>query len=149
MAGHHEWMCSPLKTVLGRIRDRYQAYYTTYKTHAMTTHHGGTGHQVDRDTNLHIEDMEGINVGPDNDNESTSGLDTTIVFGRSEVHGHPSSLILSNQAKLTACIREIHHLYQWVEDEEGQPAEGLDCIEWELQNLSHASATTHFNPNTC
>ena len=76
MSGSHsknsEQMHSPLKTVLGRIGDRYQAYCTTYKTHAMATHHGGAGHPVDRDTDLHIEDMEGINTGPDNDNKSTS-----------------------------------------------------------------------------
>ena len=34
--------------------------------HAMATYHR------DRDIDLHIEDMEGINKGPDNDNESTS-----------------------------------------------------------------------------
>ena len=33
-------------------------------------------------------------------------------------------------------MRELHDLHQWVEAGEGQPAEGLDCIEWELQNLS-------------
>ena len=102
----------------------------------MATCHGGTGHPVDRDIDLHVEDMEGINTGPDNDNENTSGSDTTIAFGGSEADSHPSKLIPSNQAKLTALTREIHNLHQWVEAGEGQPAEGLDCIEWELQNLS-------------
>ena len=36
--------------------------------------------------------MEGINTGPDNDDESTSGSDTTIAFGGSEVDGHPANL---------------------------------------------------------
>ena len=56
--------------------------------------------------------MEGINIGPDNDNESTSGSDTTTAFGGSEADGHPSKLIPSNQAKLTALMREIHNLHQ-------------------------------------
>ena len=44
----------------------------------MTTHHRGTGCPVDRDINLYIDNIEGINTGLDNDNESTSGSDTTI-----------------------------------------------------------------------
>ena len=103
--------------------------------HAMATHHRDVGCLVDRDINLHIDNTEGINTGPDNDNESTSGSDTTIAFGGPEADGHPSELIPSNQAKLTALMRELHDLLQWVEAREDQP-EGLDCIEWELQNLS-------------
>ena len=128
-------MDSPLKTVLRRIGDRYQAYCTTYETHAMAAHHRGAGCPVDRDIYLQIEDMEGINTGPDNDNESTSGSGTTIVFGGSGVDGHPSELIPSNQVKLTALMRELHDLCQQLDAQEGQPAEGLDHIEWELQNL--------------
>ena len=64
------------------------------------------------------------------------GSDTTIAFGGSEADGHPDELIASNQAKLTAPMREINDLHQCVEARESQPAEGLDCIEWELQNLS-------------
>ena len=48
---------------------------------------------------------------------------------------------------LTALMREINDLHQWVETGEGQPAECLDYIEWELQNLSHAPATTFLNHN--
>ena len=66
----------------------------------------------DRDINLHIEDTEGINIGPDNDNESNSGLDTTIAFGGSEGDGYLSKLIPSNQAKLTVLMREIQDLHQ-------------------------------------
>ena len=83
-----------------------------YKTHAMATHHGGTGCPVDRNINLHIEDTEGINTEPDNDNESTSGSETSVAFGGSEVDGQPSKLISSKQAKLTSLTREIHHLHQ-------------------------------------
>ena len=85
MSGHcsknSEQMCSQLKTLVGKIGDRYQTYCTTYKTHAMATYHRHAGHPVDRDIDLHIEDTEGINIGPDNNNESTSGSDTTIAFG--------------------------------------------------------------------
>ena len=100
------------------------------------THHGGTGCPLDRDIDLHIEDAEGINTGLDNDNESTSGSDTTIALGEPEVEGHPHELIPSNQAKLTALMREINDLHQQVEAGEGQPAESLDHIEWELQTLT-------------
>ena len=78
----------------------------------MATHHAGTGHPVDRDNDLHIEDREGINTRPDNDNESTSGLDTTITFAGSEADGHPSKFVPSNQAKLTVLTREVHNLHQ-------------------------------------
>ena len=67
---HNEQMCSPLKTVLGKIRNRYETYCTVYKTHPMATHHGGAGHPVARD-DLHIEDPETTGIG--NDNDSISG----------------------------------------------------------------------------
>ena len=80
--------------------------------HTMATHHGGAGCPIDRDIYLHIEDTVGIDTGPDNDNESTSGSDTTIALGESETDGHPDELIPSNQAKLTTLTREINDLYQ-------------------------------------
>ena len=116
MLGHHsknsKQMHSPLKTVLGKIGDRYQAYCTMYKMHTMATHHGGTGHPIDRDTDLHIDDSEDKNTESDNDNESTSGSDTTAAFGESEADAHLNELIPSNQAKLTALTREINDLHQ-------------------------------------
>ena len=66
--------------MLGKLRNRYQAYYTTYKTHAIATHHRGTGHPIDSDINLHIKDTGGI-TGLVNNNESTKGLDTTVALG--------------------------------------------------------------------
>ena len=41
--------CSTLKRVFGEIRDTYQAYCNTHKTHAMATDHGGSGQPLDRD----------------------------------------------------------------------------------------------------
>ena len=138
MSGHHskdnEQMHSPVKTMFGKIRDKYQAYCTMYKRHAMATCHRGRGCPLDRDINLHVEDSE--TTGLDNDNESTHGLDTTVALGGPEAEGHPSDPINSNQAKLMALMREINDLCQWVEAGKGQPGESLDCIEEELQNLS-------------
>ena len=83
MSGHcsknSEQMHSPLKTVLGKIGDRYQTYWIVYKMQTMATHHRGAGCPIDRDTNLHIEDAE--TTGLENDNEIISGLDTTIALG--------------------------------------------------------------------
>ena len=100
-------MPSLLKTMLGKLGDRYQGYCTVFKMHAVATHHRGAGCPLDRDIDLHIEDTEGINTGPDNNNESTSGSDTTIAFGGSVADGHPSS-----QAKLMALMVGIHDLCQ-------------------------------------
>ena len=58
MVAHHNLRsCSPLKTVLGRIGDNYQAYCNTYKTHTMATHHGGSGQPLDRVTNMTREEQ--------------------------------------------------------------------------------------------
>ena len=63
---------SPLKAVLRKFGDRYQSYCTTYKTRTMTTCHGRTGHTGnDRDLSSPIEDTRGMDIGPNNDNEST------------------------------------------------------------------------------
>ena len=89
MSAHHSTrMCLPLKTVLWKISDRYQAYFTTYKMHAMATHHGGTGCPLDRGIYLHTEDHEHRDI----DNESTHSSDTTVALGGPEAEGHPKSL---------------------------------------------------------
>ena len=46
---------SPLKTVLGKIEDRYKAHCTLYKMYVMPMHHRGAGCPVDRDMHLHID----------------------------------------------------------------------------------------------
>ena len=115
MTGCHnrsnDWPPSPLKTVLRKPRDKYQSYWTTYKTHAVTTHHEGTGHtDKDRELNSHIEDTGGIDIGPNNDNESTNSSDSTIAFGGSEANG--CDLLHSSQVKVTVLTREINSLWQ-------------------------------------
>ena len=78
--------------------------------HAMAIHHRGIGHPIDRHINLHIEDPEA--TGIDNDNESISGLDTTVALGGQEADGNPSELLSSSQAKLIALTMEINKLHQ-------------------------------------
>ena len=76
----------------------------------MATHHGGTGCPVDSDIDLHTDDLEGINTGLANDNESTSGSDTTVSLGGPEAYDNPDELTSSNQAKLMSLMREINDL---------------------------------------
>ena len=73
-------MHSLLETGLGEIRDRYQAYCTTYKTHAMATHHRGAGCPLDRGIDILAEDPEHADI----DNESTHGSDATVALGGPE-----------------------------------------------------------------
>ena len=59
--------------MLRKLGDRYQLYCTTYKTHAMTACHGEAGHACkERDLDSHVEDARNIDIGPNNDNESTN-----------------------------------------------------------------------------
>ena len=82
-----QWMHSPLKTMLGKIGNRYQTYCIVYKMHTMATCHRVTGCPVDRDINLHIDDPEA--TGMDNDNESISGSDATVALDGLEAEGNP------------------------------------------------------------
>ena len=97
-----------LKTILRKLGNRYQTFCTAYKIHAIATCHRCAGHLIDRDTDLHMRDVEA--TGQDTDNESTNGSDTTIALGGPEVEGQPNEFIPSNQAKLTALMREINNL---------------------------------------
>ena len=128
---------SLLKTMLGKIRDRYQTYCTTYKRHAMATCQRGAGCPLDRGIDLYAEDPEPTDI----DNESTHSSDATVALGGPEAEGHPKDPVFSNHDKLTALMREINDLHQWVEAGEGQSAVSLDCIEYELQNLYNTSST--------
>ena len=107
-ACHSTRMCSPFETKLRKIRDKYQAYCTTYKTHAMATHHEGAGHPLDRGINLSTEGPEPTDI----DNESTHSLDATVALGRPEAEGHPEDCVYSTQDKLMMLTREINDLHQ-------------------------------------
>ena len=88
MAAHHSIRsCSPLKTVLGKIGDRYQAYCTTYKIHAMATCHRGAGCPLDRGMDIPTEDLEHADI----DNERTHSSDITVVLGGPEPVGQINS----------------------------------------------------------
>ena len=113
--------CSPLKTVLRKLGDKYQSYCTRYKTHMMATCHRGTGHtgkdgELDSRVDITTEgDTGGIDIGPDNDNESTNSSDTMLAFGGLETYGHLSDLLPSSQSNLTMLTREINNLGLCVE----------------------------------
>ena len=125
---------SPLKNMLRKIGERYQAYCTTYKMHTMATCHSSAGCHLDRGINIHAEDSEPVDI----DNESTHSSNATVTLGGPETEGHPKDPVFNNHDKLTTLMRETNSLWQQVEAGEGQPAETLDHIECELQNLSTA-----------
>ena len=72
----------------------------------------------------------------DIDNDNTNSLDATVALGYPEAVGHPEDPAYKNQDRFTALTREINNLHQRMTAREGQPAEALDCIQQELQNLS-------------
>ena len=112
----------PLKTVFGKIGDTYQAYCNTYKTHTMATHQRGPGNPFNRDVTR----------------ETQTNVDTNVE-NIQEFHpvetDHFEDLEHNNPTKLTAVTRELDDLHQQVQAEEGQPTEGLNCIECKLQKL--------------
>ena len=64
----------------------------------MNIHHGGAGHTgEDRDLDCHIEDTVCLDIGPNNDIESTNRSDTMIAFGGSEADSHLSNHLPNNQ----------------------------------------------------
>ena len=84
-ACHITRLCSLLKAVLGKIRDWYQAYCITYKTHAMATHHGVARCPLDRGLDILTEHPEHAHLN----NDSTHSSDTTVALGGPEAVGHP------------------------------------------------------------
>ena len=135
-ACHSTRLHSPLKTVLEKIGDWYQAYCTTYKMHTMTTHHGGAGCPLDRGLDILAEDPEHIGI----DNDSTHSSDATVALGGPEAVRHPEDPVYDNQDRLTAFKKEI---CQRAAAGEGQPVETLNFIQCELQNLSIAIHQPH------
>ena len=99
---------SPLKAVLGRIGDTYQAYCNTYKIHIMATHHGGSGQSLDRDTNMTREEQPVVD---------------TDVEVQQDFHPEDTAqfelLENNNPARLTAITRELDDLHQRIQAEEG------------------------------
>ena len=100
---------SLLKTVLGKIAYWYQAYCTTYKTHAMATCHRGAGHPLDRGLDILTEDQEHTDIN----NESTHSSDATVVLGGPEVVEQPEDPVVNNQDRLTALRRLASKNNSW------------------------------------
>ena len=121
-ACHNLRFCSSLKTVLNTPGDTYQAYCNTYKTHAMATHHGGSGQPLDRDITPTGKDTD-VNILHDYHHEDTDDF---------------KNIEQENDTNLAALTRELDDLCHRVQAGEGQPMEALHCIEWELQRLSIA-----------
>ena len=120
-ACHNLRSYSTLKTVLGRIGDTYKAYCNTYITHAMATHHGGSGQPLDTVTNITREEQPVVDT--DVEVQQDFHPKDTAQF---EVLEH------YNPTRLTAITRELDDLHQRIQAEEGQPTESLHLIEQEL-----------------
>ena len=111
MSAHHNTRsCSPLKTVIGKIRDWYQAYSTTCKTYAMATCHGGAGCPLNRGLDVFTEDPKNTDI----DNDSTHSLDVTVALGDSDAVGHPDNQVYNKEDRLTTLTREINDLHHRV-----------------------------------
>ena len=100
-AFHSLRLHSPLKTVFGKIGNTYQAYCNTYKTHAMATHHGGSGKSLDRNIDMTRENQTTIDTD----------VEDTWEFHPVEVD-HFEDLEHNNPAKLTPLTREVDDLHQ-------------------------------------
>ena len=98
----------------------------------MATGHGGAGCPLDRGLHILTEDPEHADI------DITHSSDATITLGGPEAVGHPEDPVYNNEDRLTTLTREINDLHQRVAAGEGQPAETLDHIQHELQNLSIA-----------
>ena len=126
MSAHHSLRShSLLKTVFEKIGDTYQAYCNTHKTHAMATHHGGSGCPLDRD----------IDMTSETQTTTDKDIANTQDFHPVEMD-HFEDLEHNNPAKLTAVTREVDDLHQQVQAGEGQPMEIVNHIECKLQRLS-------------
>ena len=112
MSAHQSlWLCSPLKTVFEKLGDTYQVYCNIYKTHAMATHHGSSGHSLDRD----------IEVTRDTHKPTDTDIENTQDFHPEEID-HFEDLQHKNPAQLTAVTREVDDMSMssgW-----GRPAHG-------------------------
>ena len=109
----------PLKTVLNKLGDTYQAYCNTYKTHAMVNHYRGTGQPLDRDATP---------------NGKETDVDTPHNYHHEDI-GEFETTEQEHHTNLVDLTWELDDLCQRVQAGEGQPAEALHCIEHELQRL--------------
>ena len=112
-------LCSPLKTVLNKLGDSYQAYINTYKTHAMATCHRGTGQPLDRDTAQHTQDTD----IPNNYHEDMDNFE---------------NVEQENHTNLKTLTQDLDDLWHRIQAGKGQPMDAINCTEHELHRLSLA-----------
>ena len=101
-------MCSPFKTVLGKIGDTYQAYCNIYKMHAMATCHRGTGCPLNRNIDLNREDLTPMYI----DNDHLPSFKVTVALHKPQEPAYPKDTEFNNDAQLMALTREIGDLHQ-------------------------------------
>ena len=114
MTGHHDRsndeVHSPLKTVLRKLNNRYQSYCATKNPCYNHLPWRNRTHRQRQRTQFPCRGTGGIDIGSDNNNESTNNSDTTIAFGGSEPVGH--DLLHSSQVNLTVLTIEINSSQQ-------------------------------------
>ena len=108
---------SPLKNVLNKIKDSYQTYVNSYKTHTMATYHGGTGKASEKDSDPQENDVTIHNEYQADTNN----------FENIEPDHHATLRDLTN---------EIGYLQQNIEANEAQPMDTISHIEHELYKLA-------------
>ena len=97
------------KNILWETR-RYQVYCNMYKTHAMATHHGGSGNPWDRD------------IAMTSDNQTAIDTDVGAAQDFHPVEtDHFEDLEHNNPARLTAITRELDDLCQEFRPRKGNP----------------------------
>ena len=104
-------MHSPLKKVLNKLEDSYHPYVNVYKTHAMATHHGGTGKPLEKDSD-------------------TQENDTTIHDEYQADISDFKNIEPDHHERLRDWNNEIDHLWQKVKTNETEPMNAINHLEW-------------------
>ena len=120
-ARHNLRLHSPLKTILGKLGESYQAYCNTFKIHTMATCHRGSGQPLDKVTNTPRKEQPVV----DTDIELQQDPHSKDVEQFEDL-GH------NNPDRLHVMTRELDNLHHCIHAEEREPSESLHHIEWEL-----------------
>ena len=121
------WTCSLLKKVLNKLEDSYHTYVNAYKTHAMATHHGGTGQPLEKDSDPNENDTIQDEYHADiNDFENVEP---------------------DHHERLRDLTHEIEHLWQNVEANETEPMDAINHLECKCNRLALTfTHLHHWNP---
>ena len=119
MSAHHNLrLCSPLKTLLGKLGDSYLVYCNTYKTHSMATHHIGSGQPSDKVTDTPRKDKPVVDTNVELQ-QVTHSMDAD----------HFEYLEHNNPDRLYIITRELDNLHHCIHAEEREPMVSFPCIE--------------------